>query len=112
MNAMKQSLATAAVLVLALAGAAHAKGDPAAGQRKSQVCVACHGVDGNSENPIYPRLAGQYEDYLLRAMLDYKSGARQNPIMAGMVAGLSEQDMQDLAAYFAAQRGLVDTPPR
>ena len=81
-------------------------GDPAAGKEKSQVCQACHGTDGNSPAPNFPKLAGQYQDYLLRSLLDYKSGARKNPIMSGQVAALSEQDMKDLAAYYASQKGL------
>ena len=81
-------------------------GDPEAGKAKSQACAACHGQDGNSAAPIYPSLAGQYADYLLRTLQDYKSGARKNAIMAGMVAALSDQDMKDLAAYYASQEGL------
>ena len=69
---------------------------------------AAVGADGNSIMPMYPRLAGQYADYMVNAMKDYKSGARSNPIMAPMVATLSEQDMEDLAAYYAAMEGLVD----
>ncbi|MBD3618317.1 MAG: cytochrome c [Chromatiales bacterium] len=97
--------------LLALAGTAQAGGDPKAGRDKSQTCQACHGADGNADNPMYPRLAGQYETYLLRALLDYKSGDRNNAIMAGMVAGLSEQDMADLAAFYASQKGLFNTVP-
>ncbi|MEN8130225.1 MAG: cytochrome c [Pseudomonadota bacterium] len=80
--------------------------DPAAGKSKSQACQACHGQDGNSPTPNFPNLAGQYEDYLLQTLKDYKSGARKNAIMAGMVAPLSEQDMKDLAAYYSSQKGL------
>jgi cytochrome c553 len=80
--------------------------DPEAGKKKSQTCMACHGQDGNSVTPTYPKLAGQYADYLLRALQEYKSGARKNAIMAGMVAPLSKQDMADLAAYYASQQGL------
>lgn len=85
---------------------AWAGGDAAQGKEKSTVCATCHGEDGNSTIPANPRLAGQHESYLLRALQDYKSGARQNPVMAGFVAALSEQDMHDLAAYFASQTGL------
>lgn len=81
-------------------------GDPEAGKAKSQACAACHGQDGNSAAPIYPSLAGQYADYLLQTLQDYKSGARKNAIMAGMVAPLTKQDMADLAAYYASQKGL------
>lgn len=77
-------------------------GNPAAGKERSQLCLACHGEDGNGTNPTYPRLAGQYEDYLLKALRGYKSGARNNAIMKGMATPLSEQDMADLAAYYAS----------
>jgi cytochrome c553 len=92
-------------LALAFAGAAQAGGSAAAGKTKAaQVCAACHGADGNKpvapENPI---LAGQHQDYLVKAMKDYKSGKRNNPIMKGFAAGLSNQDMEDLAAWFASQ---------
>lgn len=89
-----------------------ARGDAAAGAQKAQeVCAACHGPDGNSPNPMYPRLAGQYPDYLVKALKDYKSGARKNAIMSGFVAGLSQRDMENLAAYFSRQRGLAVQPP-
>ena len=109
---MKKILISFMLSALALVSlAAQAGGDPAAGKQKSQTCQACHGVDGNADNPIYPRLAGQYETYLLQALRDYKSGARKNPIMAGMVAALSDEDMKDLAAYYASQKGLFNTTP-
>jgi len=92
--------------LMVLSSAVVAGGDPAAGKSKSTVCAACHGADGNSVIPANPRLAGQHADYLVQALSDYKSGARSNPIMAGMAAPLSEQDIQDLAAYFASQAGL------
>lgn len=95
-----------AAVCLALSAPAFA-GDPAAGQKKSKTCAACHGPDGNSQAPDFPRIAGQHYDYLLRALTDYKSGARKNPIMAPLVASLSRRDMEDLAAYFSSQRGLV-----
>lgn len=86
---------------------AAAAGDAAAGKNKSQPCAACHGADGKSPTqPNYPILAGQHADYLLRTLKDYKSGERKNAIMAGMVAALSEQDMKDLAAFYANQAGL------
>lgn len=88
------------------ANLAMAGGDPEAGKTKAQVCAGCHGPEGVSPTPNFPILAGQYQDYLLRALRDYKSGARKNPIMAGQVAALSEADMADLAAYFAGQQGL------
>ena len=84
-----------------------AAGNPADGKQKSQTCVACHAEDGNSTNPQFPRLAGQHADYLVKALRDYKSGERKNPIMAPFAMSLSPRDMEDLASFFAAQRGLV-----
>ena len=82
------------------ASAAQAGGNANAGQALAEErCQACHGPDGNSTDPQYPRLAGQYADYLARALEDYKSGARNNPIMAGFAAGLSEQEIEDLSAW-------------
>jgi cytochrome c553 len=104
---VKQSTLRIALTVVLIFTATQvgAAGNVSAGQEKSAPCAACHGADGNSENPGFPRIAGQYQSYLVKALRDYKSGSRQNPIMAGMVAALSDQDMQDLAAYFAAQSG-------
>lgn len=79
-------------------------GNVAAGKQKSVTCQACHGVDGNSPTPQYPRLAGQYEDYLQKALRDYVTGGRTNPTMNSLAANLSEQDRADLAAYFASQK--------
>ena len=96
----------AALLLLAGAGAAHADGDVAAGEKKAQPCQACHGVDGNkTPDGQYPRLAGQYEDYLAKTLRDYRSGERKNAIMAGFVTTLTEQDIEDLAAYYASLPG-------
>ena len=96
---------TALVLLLA-APLALAKGDIEAGKAKSQPCQACHGADGNGTGDgQYPRLAGQYASYLTRALHDYKAGMRNNPIMAGFAGPLSDQDIEDLAEYFAAQSG-------
>lgn len=79
-------------------------------QDKAAACAACHGPNGVSQNAIYPSLAGQYQDYLANSLSAYKSGARKNPIMAGMAAPLSAQDIKALAAYFAAQKGPLYTP--
>lgn len=84
-----------------------AAGDIAAGKTKSAVCASCHGPDGISQQPNFPIIAGQYQDYIVRALKDYKSGERENAIMKGFVANLSEQDMKDLAAYFYSQEGLA-----
>ena len=84
------------------AGSAHA-GDAAQGAQKAAVCVACHGVAGNSVNPEWPSLAGQPEAYVVAQLEAFKGGKRVNPLMTPMAAALSEQDMQDLGAYFAQQ---------
>jgi len=84
-------------------------GDVAAGKTKALVCAACHGTDGNSLVPSYPSLAGQSANYIAKQLADFKSGNRNNPIMAGMVAALSKEDMDDLAAYFAVQTAKAGT---
>ena len=89
--------------------AAHAAtkpGDATAGQAKAAACGACHGMDGNSTDPQYPRLAGQVESYTARQLTNFKAGIRQNPIMMGMSAPLSPQDMHDIGAYFATKQSL------
>lgn len=85
------------------------RGDAGAGKEKAQVCASCHGVEGKSPNPAFPVLAGQYSDYLLHALKSYKQATRNNPIMAAQVAQLSEQDMRDMAAWFASQDGGLRT---
>ena len=99
----------AGLCALALGGmeAAWAQaGDAARGKEKAAACAACHGESGDSTTPAFPRLGGQHADYLYRALRDYQLGQRKNPIMAAQVANLSEQDLRDLAAYYASQRGL------
>jgi cytochrome c553 len=96
----------ATALLFALIGNASAKGDAAAGTNKAKPCAACHSGDGNATaDQQYPRLAGQYADYIARALHEYKNGDRKNPIMAGMAAPLSDQDIDDIAAYYASQPG-------
>lgn len=98
-------LICAALAALLAVGSSYA-GDAKRGKEKSTTCAACHGPDGNSASAEFPRLAGQHEDYLLRALRHYKSGKRKNVIMQGQVASLSKQDMEDLAAFYATQQGL------
>ena len=71
-------------------------------------CVGCHGVDGNSEVPNFPRIAGQYEDYLYQALKSYKNGGRNNAIMTGIASTLSEDQMKKLSKYFASQKGMLN----
>ncbi len=89
------------------AGQSLAGGNAAAGKQKSAACAACHGTDGNSAAPDFPRIAGQQPDYIVHALTAYKSGTRKDPIMGAMAANLSKQDMEDLAEYFSSQNGLI-----
>ncbi len=103
---MNKTLLGGCCLMIALSAPALA-GDADAGKKKSQTCAACHGPDGNSSAPDFPKIAGQHYDYLMKALKDYKLGARKNPIMAPLAANLTQRDIEDLAAYFSSQRGLV-----
>jgi cytochrome c553 len=95
-----------AASALTIAAAAHA-GDIEAGKKKAaEVCSACHGPDGNSPVPDFPKLAGQHADYMVSTLKKYKSGKRANPIMMGMAATLTDEDIINVSAYFAAQKGL------
>jgi cytochrome c553 len=95
--------ATLACTLIGAWGIAQA-GDAAAGKAKSAVCAGCHGADGNSMVPIYPKLAGQHEAYIVAALKEYKSGQRTNATMKAMAAPLSDADIQNLAAYFSSQQ--------
>jgi cytochrome c553 len=109
---MKHLTAPLVLALMLVSGTASAiSGDAEAGKTKAAACAACHGPDGNAGiDPQYPRLAGQYRDYIAQALHEYKTGNRKNPIMAGFAATLSEQDMADLAEYFSTLPGgkLVD----
>lgn len=105
---MRKLFAVAAtVIALGMSTTAQAEGSVEAGQQKSAVCVACHGPDGNSVNPEWPSLAGQHASFLVAQLKAFKTGTRQNALMSPMAIGLSEQDMQDLAAYYEAQQPVV-----
>lgn len=111
---MKKHLWMSALLA-AMSGVAFAS-DPApeaAGKSIDQLtatCAACHGPTGVSASSAFPTIAGQHPSYLAKALQDYQSGARKNPIMAGQVANLTKADIKALAAYFAAQEGPLYTP--
>lgn len=110
---MKQTLWMSALLA-AMTGVAYA-GDAAPAATKSldeltAPCAACHGATGVSSTGAFPTIAGQHPSYLEKSLLDYKSGERKNPIMAGQVANLSENDIKRLAAFFARQEGPLYTP--
>lgn len=105
-------------VVCGLQGVAFASEQPIAGsaekgQAKAAVCVACHGINGNSVNPEWPNLAGQHETYIKHQLTAYKSDARQNPLMTPMAKPLSDEDMADLGAYYSAQKsaGTLETEP-
>jgi cytochrome c553 len=101
-----------AIFTIALLGAATSvlaqpfNGNPEAGKEKAGQCAACHGMDGNGILAQYPNLGGQHADYLYRSLVAYKNGERNNAIMAGQVANLNDEDLRDLAAYYAMQEGL------
>ena len=105
---MKQFLiCVVAVAALAAATSADAANVVAGKAKAKEVCASCHGEDGNSPNADYPKLAGQHGDYLAKALRDYKSGQRKNPIMAGFASSLSKEDIENLAAYFASQPAVL-----
>lgn len=89
--------------IMMLASSAAIAGDVEAGKAKSVMCAACHGATGISPSPIWPNLAGQKEQYLIKQMKAFRDGTRQDPSMAPMVASLTDEDIANLAAYFAAQ---------
>lgn len=100
---MKRSISIlTATLLLSSAPLVQAAGDPAAGQAKAGVCAACHGVDGISMIPMYPNLKGQHAAYLAKQMKDFRSGTRNDPVMGAQAKLLSDQDIENLAAYFAS----------
>jgi cytochrome c553 len=103
--------AAAAVLGLAGPAASAAGGDPELGRTKATTCHACHGADGLAIAPNYPKLAGQHEAYLVHVLRQYRSGERKNAIMAGFATALSDEDIADLAAFYASLDGLT-TPSR
>jgi cytochrome c553 len=93
------------ILVLSLAILwlpAFADGDAAAGKVKAVTCAGCHGPEGVSTNPMWPSLAGQKEQYLAKQMRDFRDGKRHNPVMSPMAQGLSDQDIENLAAWYSS----------
>lgn len=91
---------------------AHAEGNVAAGKEKSATCAGCHGEDGNSQTPIFPKFAGQHAAYIAKQLNDFKSQKRPNPTMNAISEMLSDEDIMDLSAYYASQQGTIEnTPP-
>ncbi|MBL4607543.1 MAG: cytochrome c4 [Pseudomonadales bacterium] len=98
-----QKTLLAGLLGLGIASVSQAGGDATAGQAKAASCAACHGADGNSFTPMFPKLAGQGEGYIAKQLTDFQTGARSNAMMTPMVIGKTEQDIADIAAYYASQ---------
>ena len=96
------------MLLCALPLAVHSAGDAIEGKNKSATCHACHGATGVSTQPIYPNLAGQQQDYMSKVLRDYRSGSRVNAIMNGFAAALSDEDIEDISAWYASQQGLTE----
>lgn len=105
------ALWAAVVSVGTISGHTQAAGDAAAGEQKSATCAACHGAQGVSQIPSNPILAGQYASYIEHALKSYRSGSRENAIMAGFATQLTDQDIADLAAYFSSLPGPLQTAP-
>jgi len=90
-----------AVVALGLVATAQAA-DPAAGKARSETCAGCHGMNGKSTNPNYPNLAGQKEAYLVKAIKAYRDGQRKDPMMTSMAMGLTDVDIDNIAAFYAS----------
>lgn len=105
--AIRMASAIAATMLAVITHQAHAGGDAIAGEKVAESCQQCH--NPAAPNPAFPQLAGQHEDYLLRTLLDYQIGNRSNPIMKGLAGQLSEQEMEDVAAYYAGLTGNLFT---
>jgi len=102
---MTKIIVASLLLMCAWTVAAQPAGDPEAGKTKAAACAGCHGADGNSMVPTFPKLAGQGEKYTAKQLADFKANTnRKNELMLGMSAGLSEQDMADLGAFYARQK--------
>ena len=102
---MKYQALISLFALFAVAATTQAAGDAEAGKTKAQVCFSCHGVNGNSANPVWPKLAGQHASYITKQLADFKAGTERNdPLMMAQVMPLSPQDMDDLAAFFAKQK--------
>jgi cytochrome c553 len=103
MMSFKSTVLLSIMCMLLAHASTGAEGSADEGQSKATPCVACHGVDGNSSNPVWPNLAGQHPQYIERQLDAFKKGERQDPLMSPMAAPLSEDDMADLAAYYSKQ---------
>jgi len=107
MNTFFKGIAIAVGLTASAFVSAEVVGDAQAGKDKTAVCAGCHGADGNSAVGTFPKLAGQGEKYLIKQLVDLKEGRRQIVEMTGLVDGLSEQDLADIAAFYASQKTTI-----
>ncbi|MCF6282548.1 MAG: cytochrome c4 [Candidatus Polarisedimenticolaceae bacterium] len=106
---MTKWLISVSIALTLAAGVVNAQGDAEAGKAKSVVCAGCHGLDGNSFNPLWPKLAGQSASYITKQVNDFKAGTRKDPIMGAQAAALNDTDLADLAAYFSSQTRTTGT---
>jgi len=106
------SIVAACAAVVIGGSSADAAGDVKAGRQKALQCQTCHGLDGQAKLPEAPNLAGQTQVYLVKALKDYRSGARRNDMMSVIVHGLTDQDVDNLAAYYAAIPVTVGESPK
>jgi cytochrome c553 len=106
------SIIAACAAIAIAASPAAAAGDVKTGRQKALQCQTCHGLDGQAKLPEAPNLAGQNEVYVVKALKDYRSGARRNDMMSVVVHGLTDQDIDNLAAYYAAIPVTVGPPPK
>ena len=98
-------------MIISTVGMAHAAGDLKAGEAKAELCFDCHGVGGNSEDPTFPKLAGQFEDYIITQIKNFKSGERKDDTMTDMAMMIeTDQDLEDIAAYFSSQPDMEGAP--
>lgn len=105
---IKVAIYSTVLLFFSVASSAIAVGDPVAGKEKSALCQGCHGEDGMSAAPNFPRLAGQYAGYIKKQIVDFQKEYRKDDTMSGMAATVTEkQDLEDIAAYFASQKTMV-----
>lgn len=105
---IKLQSAIASMLLVAVPVASIAGGNAADGQNKSATCQACHGETGMATQTIYPNLAGQHQDYLKKALVNYRDGQRTNPVMNSFAAHLTDADIDDISAWYSSQKGLTE----
>lgn len=109
---MKLALIAGCAAAACAASDGFAAGDATAGRHKALMCQTCHGLDGKAKIPEAPNLAGQSELYLIKALKDYRSGARKNDMMSLVAPTLKDKDVDDLAAYYSAIEVTVGPPPK